>query len=354
MGCRDNYCQCKPNVIGDRCDQCRPGTYGLSARNPDGCKECYCSGLATQCSSAELYRQLIPVDFIQTPPLLTDANGDIEGDVEQDLKHDLATNMYTYSHLTYLPKYWSLRGSLLGNQLLAYGGLLQYRLQVESYGDYQPGYDVILIGNGLKLIWSRSEGDAEHESYSVRLHEDEHWQRQDRGQAHPASRSDFMSVLSNLEAILIRATPKVPTERTSIRDVILETAVSVAVPGATHAADIEVCQCPAAYTGNSCEACAPLHYSDASGLCRQCPCEATNTESCGLAAGGYVQCKCKPRWKGDQCREIGKSGPESIVHHDIVHYPPISTHHHHLRYPYALLAQLLHTRTSYMAYSLSG
>ncbi|XP_070144253.1 basement membrane-specific heparan sulfate proteoglycan core protein isoform X4 [Drosophila kikkawai] len=305
--CPDGYCQCKPNVMGDQCDQCRPGTYGLSGRNPDGCKECYCSGLGTQCSSAKLYRQQIPVDFILTPPLLTDENGDIEGDVSQDLRHDLATNMYTYSHLTYLPKYWSLRGSLLGNQLLAYGGLLQYRLVVESYGTYQPGYDVILSGNGLKLIWSRSDGDSEAEAYSVRLHEDENWQRKDRGSARPASRSDFMSVLSNLEAILIRATPKVPTERTSIGDIILETAVSVAMPGAIHAADIEVCQCPPAYTGNSCEVCAPLHYRDASGVCRQCPCEAANSESCGLGASGYVQCKCKPRWKGDLCREIDTS-----------------------------------------------
>ncbi|XP_020802669.1 basement membrane-specific heparan sulfate proteoglycan core protein isoform X5 [Drosophila serrata] len=311
QACRNSYCQCKPNVIGDQCDQCRPGTYGLSGRNPDGCKECYCSGLATQCSSAELYRQLIPVDFIQTPPLLTNENGDIEGDVSQDLRHDLATNMYTYSHLTYLPKYWSLRGSLLGNQLLAYGGLLQYRLVVESYGNYQPGYDVILSGNGLKLIWSRNDGDSEAENYSVRLHEDENWQRKDRDSARPATRSDFMSVLSNLEAILIRATPKVPTERTSIRDIILETAVSVAMPGATHAADIEVCQCPPGYTGNSCEVCAPLHYRDASGVCRQCPCESANSESCGLGAGGYVQCKCKPRWKGDLCREIDNGSPQS-------------------------------------------
>ncbi|KAH8235981.1 hypothetical protein KR032_011790, partial [Drosophila birchii] len=315
QACRDGYCQCKPNVIGDQCNQCRPGTYGLSERNPDGCKECYCSGLASQCSSAELYRQLIPVDFIQTPPLLTDANGDIEGDVSQDLRHDVGNNRYTYSHITYLPKYWSLRGSVLGNQLLAYGGLLEYRLVVESYGTYQPGYDVILSGNGLKLIWSRSDGNAEAEYYSVRLHEDENWQRKDFSSARPATRSDFMSVLSNLEAILIRATPKVPTESTSIKDVTLETAVSVAMPGATHAADIEVCQCPPSYTGNSCEVCAALHYRDATGVCRQCPCESVNTESCGLGHNGYVQCKCKPRWKGDLCREIGRwinQSPTSI------------------------------------------
>ena len=32
-------CECKPNVIGRRCDQCAPGNYGFS---PEGCmRKCY-------------------------------------------------------------------------------------------------------------------------------------------------------------------------------------------------------------------------------------------------------------------------------------------------------------------------
>nr|XP_036676267.1 basement membrane-specific heparan sulfate proteoglycan core protein isoform X28 [Drosophila suzukii] len=303
--CRGSECQCKRNVYGDRCDQCRPGTYGLSAQNPEGCKECYCSGLTTQCRSASLYRQLIPVDFILTPPLITNDYGEIMDTL--NLIPDISNNIFTYAHESYTPKYWSLRGSVLGNQLLSYGGRLEYRLIVESIGHDHRGQDVVLIGNGLKLIWSRPDGHQNQEDYHVRLHEDEQWTTQERGSARPATRSDFMTVLSNLEHILILATPKIPTERTSISNVILESAVTTRTPGATHASDIELCQCPPGYTGNSCESCAPLYYRDNNGACSPCPCEASNTESCGLVSGGFVECRCRPRWRGDRCREIDTS-----------------------------------------------
>ncbi|KAG2470553.1 LAMB1 protein, partial [Polypterus senegalus] len=37
-------CQCKPNVIGHRCDQCAPGTYGFG---PYGCSPCDCDPLGS-------------------------------------------------------------------------------------------------------------------------------------------------------------------------------------------------------------------------------------------------------------------------------------------------------------------
>ncbi|XP_068154728.1 basement membrane-specific heparan sulfate proteoglycan core protein [Drosophila tropicalis] len=304
--CDDGYCVCKQNVIGNQCDQCRPGTFGLSGNHTDGCKECFCSRQSTQCSSAVLYRELIPVDFIDNRPLITDEHGEIQDN--ENIRLDLKENLYIYSYESFLPKYWSLRGSLLGNHLHSYGGTLTYLLIVESKsGRYVEGHDVILIGNGVKLIWSRPSYKADEIQYTVRLHEDDDWQRQERGRAVQASRSDFMNVLTNLEHILIRATTKVPTTSTSIGNVVLETAVEQRTAQATRATDIELCQCPAGYQGNSCESCAPLHYRDVQGSCRVCPCQRENSESCALGSNGFVECRCKPRYAGDRCQNVDTS-----------------------------------------------
>ncbi|XP_073829721.1 terribly reduced optic lobes isoform X13 [Musca autumnalis] len=298
--CYQNYCYCKPNVQGTLCDQCRAGTYGLSPSNPDGCEECFCSGKSTTCSSASLYRQQIPVDFLASPPLFTDEEGEI---VDRDnMNFDIERNEYTYSHTSYTTKYWSLRGSVLGNQLYSYGGVLTYKLDVDSYGHYQPGNDVVLIGNGMKLIWSRPASEQDNIEYTIRLHEDENWQTMQRGGMQRASRTDFMNVLSNLEHILIRATPKIPTTRSSISDVILESALETPQPGATQANDIEICNCPPEYSGSSCESCAPLHYRQSDGSCRRCPCQDDATQACSLDERGYVKCQCRPGYGGDRCQ----------------------------------------------------
>lgn len=41
------------NVEGDNCDRCKPGTLGLSVRNPLGCSKCYCYGLTQSCTEAQ-------------------------------------------------------------------------------------------------------------------------------------------------------------------------------------------------------------------------------------------------------------------------------------------------------------
>ncbi|KRF94155.1 uncharacterized protein Dmoj_GI15893, isoform H [Drosophila mojavensis] len=308
--CRNGVCYCRRNVVGARCDQCRPNTFGLASSNPDGCKDCFCSGHSSQCRSAVAYRQLIAIDFISNKALITDEYGQQMEMDDSNLKKDIPTNMYTYTYPSYSTKYWSLRGNVQGNQLHAYGGYLKYTLVAESFGDYQPGNDVVLIGNGVRLVWSRPAKDSQLNEYSVRLSEEEQWLRLDSGSAVPASRHDIMSVLVNIEHLLIRATPKIPTTRTSISDVTWELSLDADQPGAELVTDIELCQCPAGYTGNSCENCAPLHYREENGQCRSCPCQEENTQSCYLGSSGYVECQCKQNFKGDRCQDFDYGIPE--------------------------------------------
>ena len=48
----NGQCNCKNNVVGVRCDQCRAGTVALNGSNPDGCLACQCHELgSTGCDS---------------------------------------------------------------------------------------------------------------------------------------------------------------------------------------------------------------------------------------------------------------------------------------------------------------
>lgn len=39
--------------MGEECDQCKPGFFALHEDNPEGCIECFCSGLSTECEATE-------------------------------------------------------------------------------------------------------------------------------------------------------------------------------------------------------------------------------------------------------------------------------------------------------------
>ncbi|VDP99180.1 unnamed protein product [Trichobilharzia regenti] len=56
----DGQCHCKENVQGDRCDQCKPGTFGLSIDYPLGCYSCFCfpTGTPPRCSLLTGYRSV--------------------------------------------------------------------------------------------------------------------------------------------------------------------------------------------------------------------------------------------------------------------------------------------------------
>lgn len=219
----------------------------MDASNQLGCTECFCSGATRSCTASRLYRQQIPALIFDDKFPLTNRIGEVQTDEEPRL--DFATNTIInriHDGNTY---YWSLPPRFLGNQLRSYGGYLTFTIDNVAYGPYIPDQDIIIRGNGLTLIWTR--GNPRENHTEARMKETE-WQFIDRNGPRIATRADLLTVLSNLEAILIRATLKEGISEASLSDVALDTAVQQHT-GQTTVSDVEICRCPEGYTGTSCE-----------------------------------------------------------------------------------------------------
>lgn len=235
------------NVVGQRCDQCRQGTYNLDPNNILGCTECFCSGVTRTCSASRLYRQQIPAIIFSDIFPLTNRIGEVQSNESPDL--DYANNKLSnviHDGNTY---YWSLPQQFLGNQLKSYGGSLSFGIENDAYGTYIPDQDIIIRGNGLTLVWTRYNPN---ENRTEAKFQESKWQSIDESGPKVASRADLLTVLSNLESILVRATLREGTSKVYLSDVVLDTAVQQNT-GQGLVKDVEICRCPEGYTGTSCE-----------------------------------------------------------------------------------------------------
>lgn len=194
-----------------------------------------------------MYRQQIPAFIFEDKFPLTNRIGDVQ--TEENPLIDVETNTISnriYDGNTY---YWSLPQRFLGNQLKSYGGTLSFTIKNEAYGSYIPDQDIIIRGNGLTLVWTR--GNPDEIRTEARLKESD-WQNLDPNGPKIASRADLLTVLSNIEGLLVRATLKEGITQVHLSDVVLDTAVPQNT-GQAVVNDIEICRCPEGYTGTSCE-----------------------------------------------------------------------------------------------------
>ncbi|KAL1394552.1 hypothetical protein pipiens_011875 [Culex pipiens pipiens] len=310
----EGQCECKRLVEGYRCDQCREGSFDLSAQNVDGCRECFCSGVTKSCSKSRFFREDLPL-FISGDDgfTLTDRDGHVLVTDNFDVAPN--RNEISYNFRDRSTYYWSLPERLLGNQILSYGANLTIT-QSTVGSEPSQDQDIILIGNGLKLFWTRPH--YEDGTYSVPLLES-YWKNVGSRGVYQASRSDLMTVLSKLDHILVRATVRDYTTRSSISDIVLGTAVNVRTDY-EPAEEVEVCRCPPGYRGTSCELCDDLYYKDVfdrsagiTGVCKPCPCD--NADSCEADSRGDVICNCLPGFTGPNC--------DNRVHEDhVTERPP--------------------------------
>ncbi|XP_078043463.1 terribly reduced optic lobes isoform X5 [Augochlora pura] len=313
--CIEERCECKRNVEGLECNRCRPGTFGLSEDNPEGCSQCYCSGVTDQCHESSLYVQQIPVGVYNAQHGFTLTDSTRQEVIDKDFELNIALNEigYRYSEGRGRRLFWSLPPILTGNKIKSYGGTLTLTQHITAFPGAQSykDQDIILVGNGITLFWTNPV-EIQPDSpltYSAPLRESE-WKRLTTEGPRVASRVDMMTVLSNLESILVRASHSDRMTATYISDISLDTAVDI--PGGKRAVHVEVCRCPTGYTGTSCESCARGYYRDTNdrsasylGSCNLCPCN-NHEESCEIARTGQVKCHCLPGYGGQYCQDTGE------------------------------------------------
>ncbi|XP_029051246.2 basement membrane-specific heparan sulfate proteoglycan core protein isoform X2 [Osmia bicornis bicornis] len=309
--CIGDRCDCKRNVEGPQCNRCRPSTFGLSSYNPDGCTECYCSGVTNQCHESSLYVQQIPVWVYDNQHGFTLTDSTRQEIIDDGFELNFAMNEigYRYPDSRGRRLFWSLPAIFTGNKVKSYGGNLTLTQHITAHPGAQSykDQDIILIGNGITLFWTNPV-DIQPDiplTYSVPLRESE-WRRLTTEGPRVASRIDLMTVLSNLEAILVRATHSERMTATYISDISLDTAVEHQT-GNRRAVQVEVCRCPTGHVGTSCESCARGYYRDPNdrsasylGSCNPCPCN-NNEESCEITRSGQVKCHCLPGYTGQYC-----------------------------------------------------
>ncbi|PNJ81312.1 LAMA1 isoform 6 [Pongo abelii] len=272
-GCAEETgaCPCKENVFGPQCNECREGTFALRADNPLGCSPCFCSGLSHLCSELEGYVRT-PVTLGSDQPLLrvvsqSNLRGTTEGVYYQapDFLLDAAT---IRQHIRAEPFYWRLPQQFQGDQLMAYGGKLKYSVAFYSLdgigtSNFEP--QVLIKGGRIRkqVIYmdapAPENGVRQEQEVAMR---ENFWKYFNSVSEKPVTREDFMSVLSDIEYILIKASYGQGLQQSRISDISMEVGRKAEKlhPEEEVASLLENCVCPPGTVGFSCQDCAPGYH----------------------------------------------------------------------------------------------
>nr|XP_049708408.1 laminin subunit alpha-1 [Helicoverpa armigera] len=352
----DDVCECKSNVVGERCDTCAPGHFGLSAELAAGCRPCYCSHITDSCRLADPDELEPPRDVILPLGeawLISDSEGNAT--IEPSIDEQGKPFVISYEVEGWENFYWFTR-SFSGEQLAAYGGEVRASVywgivRGDTGGNPTFGPDVVLVGtDGSMLAYTNTSHETPGQlQISVPLLEGG-WRL--LGEDQLATRTQLMDVLRDLKGIMLKAhyhfdQDEVRLESAGVRGGSVpreRCACGRAHAGAhcqrcawTHARlprpagstpnfDCLPCACndhagcdtvdgpcgPCQHntTGPRCERCLPGHYGNpVQGACKPCACplfEASNNFSpnCALASAHgdeYVCTQCPDGYTGDHC-----------------------------------------------------
>ncbi|XP_006872602.1 PREDICTED: laminin subunit gamma-2 [Chrysochloris asiatica] len=270
--CDNGRCVCKPAVMGERCDRCRPGSYHLDAGNPEGCTQCFCYGHSANChSSADYSVYTITSVFHQ----------DVDGWKAAQRNGSPAKLHWSQRHRDVFssarrsdPVYFVAPAKFLGNQQVSYGQSLSFDYRVDRGGRHPSAHDVILEGAGLRITaplmpLGKTLPCGITKTYVFRLneHPSSHWSPQ-------LSYFEYRRLLRNLTALRIRAT--YGEYSTGYIDNV--TLVSARPISGAPAPWVEQCVCPVGYKGQFCQDCASGYKRDSAklgpfGTCIPCNCQ---------------------------------------------------------------------------------
>ncbi|GIY97709.1 laminin subunit gamma-1, partial [Caerostris extrusa] len=289
-------CQCKPGVDGLRCNKCAANFYDFSELgcrpcakkmwkdsaainanqifdlqevNEFGCLFCFCFGHSSICRSAPGYSAVsIESTFVRDWERWDSIDYHKRvvpfkyGQINQEI--EVTANSRE-------PVYFIAPARYLGDQRTAYNQFLSFTLRIGEEGPQATLEDIVLEGNGLSVsLPIFGQGNplpaTFNQEYKFRLHEHSAYGWNPR-----LTPRDFISILSNLTALKIKAT-YTPEGTGYLDNVQLDSAHRS--PLGKEATWIEMCTCPEGYVGQYCESCAPgFRHDPANGgeICTMCP-----------------------------------------------------------------------------------
>ncbi|CAH0726376.1 unnamed protein product, partial [Brenthis ino] len=238
----DEVCECKPNVVGSRCDACAPGHFGPR------CLPCYCSRVGSLCRADDTVGDDVTLPLGDAWSISDAAT---EDSVSPAVDEEGRPFLISYE-VEGWESYYFVSTHLRGARAALYGGALAARVawgvaRGDAGGSASAAPDAVLLAaDGTKLTY----GNTSYETpglteLKVVLMEDGWFLGSD-----PISRSQFLDVLSDLKAIMIRAHFHFDQDEVRLESV----EIKAGPPGLR-----EVCACPAGYVGAQCGACAPTH-----------------------------------------------------------------------------------------------
>ncbi|XP_067342410.1 laminin subunit alpha-1 isoform X1 [Channa argus] len=298
--CQHNgECVCKVGVSGRLCEECVSGWFGLSTENPEGCSQCFCSGLSQACEEQGGLTR-VPITLDQSPallPLVSQSNlqGVLSGVYLQDGDILLNASQLNTTRLVG-PLYWRLPTQFEGKQLMSYGGHLSYIITFyaeDSFGSSNQEPQVMIRGGSLKkfVIYTDMVAPVSGVQTKHYIKMTEHkWKYFNSVSEKPVSRADFMSVLSNVQYVIIKASYGTRLQQSRISNITMETAMELELKEGSEvtkgmARMIESCVCPTGYTGLSCQECAAGYF-------RQLQSELTSQSQKSMFVGPCIRCRC--------------------------------------------------------------